>query len=825
MNYTFHGLINMYLLKNVGIVNNAIFHILYRFFLILQMTCAVVLLLFPLSFANEHGATVLEVPVAFDDFPDGQEELETLLHHKIGLKEPRIYKYKAPKCFGSAMQLTPSWLKSHYGTLPLLSVREESTTQVYLSQYSLAQAIELIESDTCQNDVSFVSVLDQTIAHTLKICYQLSSLPFQGTRKSSINLLEHEPLLWPLNYEEKKVPITLPSNLSQIMFQRNAKDNKKIEKQLLCMHQNVQSTFDQAILTLPNHITFLEVSNKHHVEYLHQNMIHVSNVIVQIHGQQKVMLMPPVSEQHPYHHLLDSTGQFIFNHEINLSASDRILNNESRLAHTTLYSVYLDPGDLLLVPENWFIYRKSLDTSVSLSLNYLSSDTWRLFCFQSEPMELKKEHEYLAKKKCVVKEWMNIKIQQRPGNACNIIHAHENIQQAISDATQQVLSLNYFALGSLPDAIFPMPHIKTLNLEDNDLTSFSLNHITYLVSLNLAYNSFTSFSLSHVKNLVSLNFECNQLTFFSLSHMPNLASLNVAYNKLTSVSLDHMKNLIRVNLAYNYLTSFSLSHMKNLASLDFQSNQLLSFSLGHMEELAWLNLENNQLTSFSVHHMEKLASLYLGNNRLTSFSLNHMKNLTALHLSKNRLNTFTCYDLQKVTKINLRYNNLSHLDPNCISSINTDQFIILDLRNNPLSNETIIQIQSDLLKRPGNDATCYPIWFLFIKHIQHKAMEYKDFIHLLFCENIFSSSENKDFKCPITHLIPRQVIFFMTKDKHYILYDANALSQWIRAHPQMTTIDPSTREQITLQNIISANQPHVLKYLKQKLSTISTEIH
>ena len=63
--------INMCLLKSLSIAHNAIFHALYRFFLVLQITCSVVLLSFPLSYANEHDATVLTVPVATENFPDG----------------------------------------------------------------------------------------------------------------------------------------------------------------------------------------------------------------------------------------------------------------------------------------------------------------------------------------------------------------------------------------------------------------------------------------------------------------------------------------------------------------------------------------------------------------------------------------------------------------------------------------------------------------------------------------------------------------------------------------------------------------------------------
>ena len=683
----------MCLLKNISIVHNFIGHIFDRFSFILHITYAVVVLLsFPISYANEHGATILTVPVTTDDFPESQEELETLLHHETGLKEPRVYTCKETPCYKKAMQLTPSQLKTHYGTSPLFSVREESATQVQLSQYSLSQAIELIEYDECQDDVSFVSVLDKKIANTLQTCNQLSSLPFQGARQSLINLLEHEPLLCPLNYEEKTTPITLPSNLWQIMLQHNAKHYKKTRKQLSCLHKRIQSTFGTA-RTIPTHITFLEASNKHHVEHLHQNMLHVSSIMVQAHGQQKVMLMPPISEQHPYYHVLNSKGQFLFNQEIDLSASDTVLNNESRLAYTTFYSVHLNPGDLLLVPANWFIYRKSLDTSISLSLNYLSGDTWRLFCFQAQSMQ----HEYLNKKKYAVKEWEKMEAQKHPDNTQNIFCACKKIQATISDPTQQTLDLHHLNITSLPSVISQIKHLKTLNLPNNKLTSFSLRGMNNLVSLNL---------------------------------------------------------------------------------------------------------EHNQLTSFSLHHMKNLNSLNLSNNKLRHFLSRHLPNITHL---------------------NLRYNRLSYLGQHCASSINTSQIITLDLRNNPWTDNAITHIQRDLLQQPQNNTVYFPRWvknqgpnlcYLTINHITNHAMKYEDFIDLLSRHKISPSSENNCLTCPITHAQPGSIIFFMISKKCYKMYDADALIRWIRTHPQSIT-DPSTRKPLTLNNLMSADEPQILQYLKQ----------
>ena len=114
------------------------------------------------------------------------------------------------------------------------------------------------------------------------------------------------------------MPITLPIsfNLWKKILNHPFNTDTKIQKQLSCMHKTYQSTFDKTSLTLPNHITFLNVSKKYHVEHLEQSMVHISRVIVQTHGKQKIVLMPPISEQHPYHHWLNLTGQFFLNNEI-----------------------------------------------------------------------------------------------------------------------------------------------------------------------------------------------------------------------------------------------------------------------------------------------------------------------------------------------------------------------------------------------------------------------------------------------------------------------------------------------------------------------------
>ena len=590
----------MHLLQIPSVAHNPIFHVLYHFFLISQIACAVVFLLFPVSYANEYGATVLTVPVAAEAFPDDQEALKTLLHHERGLKEPRIYKNKKNQHYKDAIQLTPNWFKKYSEPSSFCFVREKSATKVQLTQYSFSQAIKLIESNQCQDDVSIVSVLDKKIAHIFqKMCNKLPSLPFLGSlpfpgiEQYSINFINLQSPLHPLDYEKKKVPITfhIPFNRWKKMFQHHPSTHKNTNKTLSCTHKKFQLTFDKTSFTLPTYITFLDMSNTRHVEHLHQNMRDVSRIIIQTYGRQKVVLMPPISAHHPYHHLLDSTGQFLFKEEIDLSTPDSLLNNESSLAHITLYSVHLNPGEILLVPANWFIYRKSLETSISISLNYLSGDQWHFFSSQAESMQRK----YLAQEKYTVGAWANREIQricpQHPRKALRIrkIHdAYTKIQTAISDTTKSVLDLRYLELKSLPKAISRIPHLKTMHLSCNRLTSFSLSYQHNLVFLNLSGNELTSFSLSHVKNLTSLNLSCNKLTSFSLSHMKNLTSLNLSCNSFTSISLSHMKNLVSLNLLGNELSNLLACDLPSVRYLNIDYN-----TMSHLEPNCTSSINTN----------------------------------------------------------------------------------------------------------------------------------------------------------------------------------------------------------------------------------------
>ena len=115
--------------------------------------------------------------------------------------------------------------------------------------------------------------------------------------------------------------------------------------------------------------------------------------------------------------------------------------------------------------------------------------------------------------------------------------------------------------NKLPDFIFTLTNLNSLNLNSNKLTSIP-DSITQLTNLN------------------SLDLSDNQLTSIPdpITQLTNLNSLDLRFNKLTSIpdSITQLTNLNSLYLSYNQLTSIpdSISQLTNLNSLDLSENPL-----------------------------------------------------------------------------------------------------------------------------------------------------------------------------------------------------------------------------------------------------------
>ena len=210
---------------------------------------------------------------------------------------------------------------------------------------------------------------------------------------------------------------------------------------------------------------------------------------------------------------------------------------------------------------------------------------------------------------------------------------------------------------------------KEKELEELDLSSYEAERQEKLTKI-----PDDIFELTHLK---SLNLSHNQLSKLpdSFATLPNLNSLYLSGNKLAKLPN-------------------SFVDLSKLTTLDLSGNRLSNLPnfLGNISNLTTLDLRGNQLSNLpnSFANLSNLTTLYLSYNKLSSFpdSLFALSSLTALYLSHNQIfNLPDSFDnLSKLTTLYLRDNQIYNLPP---SIAKLDKLTTLDLRGNPLATPPI----------------------------------------------------------------------------------------------------------------------------------------
>lgn len=183
-----------------------------------------------------------------------------------------------------------------------------------------------------------------------------------------------------------------------------------------------------------------------------------------------------------------------------------------------------------------------------------------------------------------------------------------------------------------------LPNLHTLNLDNNQLTTFTLEGTTRLKNLFLNNNRLTTFNLTETSQLRVIGLGHNQLTTFNLTGAPRLQNLFLYNNRLTTFNLTGAPGLQNLNLGNNELTTFNLTGAPGLQNLHLGNNELTTFTLIGTIQLKRLYLQNNQL------EVEPDISLY-PNLEISDFSNNPF--MQAIRVDQDtptldqRLNVFT----------------------------------------------------------------------------------------------------------------------------------------------------------------------------------------
>ncbi len=150
--------------------------------------------------------------------------------------------------------------------------------------------------------------------------------------------------------------------------------------------------------------------------------------------------------------------------------------------------------------------------------------------------------------------------------------------------------------------------------------------------------------------LESLNLRNNQLTTISsqITQMKNLKSLNLHKNQLATVppQIAQMKNLQGLYLGDNGLTTIpsEIAQMKNLKDLDLCRNQLMTIpiEIAQLQNLQWLDLSFNQITIIPAWLVElpRLATLILHNNAVQTPPPEVLEISTSIPIDLNKLRSY-----------------------------------------------------------------------------------------------------------------------------------------------------------------------------------------
>ena len=145
-------------------------------------------------------------------------------------------------------------------------------------------------------------------------------------------------------------------------------------------------------------------------------------------------------------------------------------------------------------------------------------------------------------------------------------------------------------------------NLKTLIVNDNELTSLDVSTNTALTYLDCSNNLLTSLDLSNNLSLMDIDVSGNPLTSLIL---PTYSPPNEAPDPLqteNSMLVTSLANntLLYLNISNTDLTSIDVSNFESLDSLDVQGSQLDSLDVSGNGNLSYLNTTNTALTCIQI---------------------------------------------------------------------------------------------------------------------------------------------------------------------------------------------------------------------------------
>ncbi|VVD01872.1 unnamed protein product [Leptidea sinapis] len=232
-----------------------------------------------------------------------------------------------------------------------------------------------------------------------------------------------------------------------------------------------------------------------------------------------------------------------------------------------------------------------------------------------------------------------------------------------SDLKELDLSSNQ--LLEVPDALWELPLLKTLDLGENQISTFrngSFKNLNQLTGLRLIDN------------------QIGNLTVGMFWDLPSLQVLNIAKNKIQLIergTFARNAQLEAIRLDGNYLTDINgvFSTLASLLWLNLSENHLVWFDYAFVpSNLKWLDIHGNFIEHlgnyYKLQDQIHIKTLDVSHNRIIEISSMAIPNSVELlfinnnFLSNIHVNTF--FDKKNLTRVDMYANDIVHLELNSL---------------------------------------------------------------------------------------------------------------------------------------------------------------
>lgn len=213
----------------------------------------------------------------------------------------------------------------------------------------------------------------------------------------------------------------------------------------------------------------------------------------------------------------------------------------------------------------------------------------------------------------------------------------------------------------------PNNSIININLNENQLTSLTVEDCTSLLKITCDDNPAETISLAGCRSLKDFYFSqysgnTKTLTGLNVSGCSNLESLLMGNNMLRNLDISGCANLRILLIENNMLTNLDVSDCPNIEMLIIDRNMLETLDLTGLAKLNQFVIGNNPLHTVRLSGCNSLESFGFEGGKLEVLEISDCSNLKELLIRNNKLTTLNIVGCNLLTTIYVPDNQLETLD-------------------------------------------------------------------------------------------------------------------------------------------------------------------